>query len=619
MDGGLNNKFDRAMIPDNESADCLNVIFDQGSVETRGGTSLLNTASVGSFVCDGLFTRHESTGAESMVAWFGGSLWALSGTSFSTVPSGQSIFTAGQRVGAAEYEDYMFFGNGGSIPMKYKDGELTRHGVYAPGTAPVAATAATGTILTGDYQYKVTYVNSNLVESDVSDASNTITVASQNVALTSIPVAPTSFGIESRRLYRTEAGGSSFLRLATLSDNTTTTYEDGIADGDLGVAAPSDQGVPPNYKVIVYHLGRMFVIDPSDNLVKYSEIGNPYVFKALSFRRIGDATGDIPETLTVYDNAIIVGNKRSTWMIYMPDTDDSNWINVRVITQYGSKSPFCTFKYNNKVMFAATEEAGSNFVGFAAIQGNAVQPDVTLLTRSTLGSDLVSNKIGVEVEDYKDSLADGFTAIVHKERAYITAAKTGAATENNRILFFDFSIENLAKQQKFAWAPWNGISAADFTVYDDKLYYGSSEDVGQVFEMNTGLYNDNGSAIDSYYWTKEFSGKKGQENWVKDFRWLNLFYELSGAWFMNYMVRIDSDKGTGSTNQLDLDPGGSLWGEMRWKDDPWDAGTQEYENKISIGTFRGKRIQFQFNNQNTVGQKFKVLGLNLTYNLRGRR
>jgi len=543
----------------------------------------------------------------------------LSGTSFSTVASGQSIFTAGQRVGAAEYEDYMFFGNGASIPMKYKDGELTRHGIYAPETAPSVATAATGSVLTGDYQYKVTYVNSNLVESDVSDATTTIAVSTQNVALTSIPVAPTSFGVESRRLYRTETSGTVFYRLATLSDNTTTTYDDGIADGDLGVAAPSDQGVPPNYKAIVYHVGRLFCIDPSDDFVKYSEIGNPYVFKALSFRRIGDATGDIPQTLTIYDNAIIVGCKRSTWMIYMPDSDDSNWVNVRVITQYGSKSPFCTFKYNNKVMFAATEEAGANFVGFAAIQGNAVQPDVTLLTRSTLGSDLVSNKISAETQDYKDSLADDFTAIVHKERAYVTAAKTSAATENNRILFFDFSIENLDKKQKFAWAPWNGINAADFTVYDDKLYYGSSEDVGQVLEMNTSAYNDNGSAIDSYYWTKEFAGIKGQENWTKDFRWLNLFYALPGAWFMNYMVRIDSDKGSGSTNQVNLDPGGSLWGTMRWGTDPWDAGTQEYENKISIGTFRGKRIQFQFNNQNTAGQSFKVLGLNLTYNLRGRR
>ena len=360
-------------------------------------------------------------------------------------------------------------------------------------------------------------------------------------------------------------------------------------------------------------------IDPSDNTVKYSEIGNPYTFKALSFRYIGDKSADIPQTLNVYDNAVIVGCKRSHWMIYMPDSDDTNWVNVRIITPYGSKSPFCGFKYNNKVMFAATEEAGANFVGFAAISGNAVEPDVTLLTKSTLGSDLKSNKISTEVSDYKDSLADGFTAIVHKNRAYITSTKGVSSTYNNRILYFDFSIENIAKANEFSWAPWSGINANDFTIFNDKLYYGCSDECGQVFEMNTDSYNDNGTAIDSYVWTKEFSGDLAYENWTKDFRWLNLFYELSGDWFMNYLVRLNSDKGGGDTYQLDLDPGGSLYGAMVYGQDPWSAGQQEDEKKISIGSYRGKRIQFKFTNQNVAGQKFKIIGLGLTYNLRGLR
>ena len=220
---------------------------------------LLNTASVGTFACDGLFTRHSNTGAESMVAWFNGTLYANDVATFVTVPSGQSIFTAGQRVGGAEYENYLFMGNGGSIPMKYKDNELTRHGIYPPTTTMTVATAATGSALTGQYQYKVSYVNSNLVESDVYGTTPTFTAASENIALTSIPVAPQSFGVDSRRLYRTENSGTVFYRLATLSDNTTTTYEDAILDIDLGVAAPSDNGVPPNYKSIVYHSSRMFV------------------------------------------------------------------------------------------------------------------------------------------------------------------------------------------------------------------------------------------------------------------------------------------------------------------------------------------------------------------------
>jgi len=504
--------------------------------------------------------------------------------------------------------------------MKYKNNELTRHGVYPPESTMTVGTAPTGSVITGDYQYKVTYVNSNLVESDIGGTTPTFTAASENILLTSIPVAPQSFGVGSRRIYRTESSGIVFYRLTTLSNNTTTTYEDNTLSSDLsGITAPSDNGVPPNYQSILYHSGRMFCIDPSDNTVKYSEVANPYTFKALSFRYIGDKTGDIPLTLQVYDNAVIVGCKRSHWMIYMPDADDTNWVNVRIITQYGSKSPFCSFKYNNKVMFAATEEAGSNFVGFAAISGNAVEPDVTLLTKSALGSDLKSNKIGDEVADYKDSLAPGYAAIVHKNRAYITGAKTTAATYNNRILYFDFSIENVAKANEFSWAPWDGINANCFTIYDDKLYFGCSDECGAIHEMNTSDYNDNAVAINSYAWTKEYSCDPSYESWTKDFRWLTLFYELSGQWYMNYTVRIDSDKGGGTTNQLDLDPGGNLWGALIWGQDDWSAGRQESEQKISIGTYRGKRIQFKFDNQNTAGQSFKVIGLAITYNVRGLR
>ena len=619
LDGGLSNKFDRSEIGDSESPDCLNVIYSQGAVETRGGTTVLNTTSVGTFSCDGLFTRHDNAGAESMVAWFNGTLYSLSGTAFTAVASGTSLYTGGQRVGGAEYENYLFMGNGGSIPMKYANGELTRHGIYPPTTSMSVATAATGSVLTGEYQYKVSYVNSNLVESDVYGATAAITVTSQNVALTSIPIGPASFGVGSRRIYRTESSGIVFYRLATISDNTTTTYEDNTLSSELGVVAPSDNGVPPKYQVIVNHQARMFCIDPTENTVNYSEIGNPYTFKALSFRRLGDKTADIPQTLDVFDNTVVVGCKRSHWLIYMPDTDDTNWVNVRIITQYGSKSPFCNFKYNNKIMFAATEEAGANFVGFAAITGNAVEPDVTLLSRATLGSDLKSNKIYNETKDYKDSLAPWFAGIVHKNKAYITATKTSAATYNNRILYFDFSIENLSKKNEFSWAPWDGINANAFTVYDDKLYYGCSDTCGQVFEMNTSEYDDNGAAINSYVWTKEYAGVPSYSGWTKDFRWLNLFYELSGAWYMGINIRVDSDKSGGNSSQIDLDPGGSLWGTMIWNVDDWNAGFAEFENKISIGTFRGKRIQFKFHNQNTVAQKFKILGLNLNYNLRGLR
>ena len=618
FDGGLNTKFDKQLIADNESPDCQNVIYGNGTVETRGGTTKLNTTTVGTFACDGLYVRHANNGSTTMLAWFGGTLYGLGSTTFTAIASSVSQFTAGARVSAAEYENHIFFGNGGAIHMKYNGAHFTRHGNYPPTSAVVAASATTGSALTGEYSYKVTYFNTNLVESDVSPVSNTFTASAKNILLTSIPVAAASFGVAGRYLYRNVSSGIVYKRLATISDNTTTTYEDAIADASLGVAAPSDQGVPPLYSVVVYHQARLFCIDPTTDLVIYSELGDPYTFKAENFRRIGDTSGEVPKTLAVYDNGIIVGTANgSLWLIYMPDSDDSNWVDVRLKCDFGSKSPFGSFYFNNRLMMPVMQNG--KFVGFAAISGNAVEPSVTLLTASSAMGMTYSDKIESQIFDIQESYVQNISAIVHKNKAYIAVTYGASNTTNNRVYFFDFSQENLSKAQKFMWAPWTGLNPAQFCEYDGSLYYATSTATGFVYKLNSTTYSDDGSPIDSYYSSKEFDGGPGFENHYKDFRWINLLHELSGAYFMDMIIKTDSTGGAGSTQQIDLDPGSTVWGSMRWGIDTWEPGQATEDSQISLGTFAGKRIQFKFSNQNTAGQKFKLVGMNLMFNVRGRR
>jgi hypothetical protein len=617
LDGGYNNKFDRSLINDNESPDCLNVIYDNGRVQTRGGTSKLNTASVGSYACDGLYTRHDSDGTETMVAWYGGSLYALSGTTFTTIASAQSIYTVGQQVYAAEYENYMFFGNGGSIPYKYAGGEFTRHGIFSPVSAPAAATAATGTALTGDYRYKVTYINSGAVESDSGPATTTFTAAAENIALSDIPVAPTSWGVASRRIYRTKDGGSTYFRVDTIDDNTTTTYEDAIVDGSLVTEEPDDQGVPPNYSVIKYHQGRLFVIDPATNLVKYSEVGNPYVFKTLSFRRIGDTSGDIPRMLAVYNGSLVVGCEKSMWIVYTPDATDTNWADIQVVTPYGCRAPLSVMEYNNKLMFAAT--LNGDFVGFAALSGSSIDPSVSVLTRSQLGSDLKSNVIEDEMFLVPDNYQSKIAAISHRNRGYISGPYGDGQTTNNRIWYFDYSYENLDRKNKFAWSPWSGLAAMQFTVYGNTLYYATDAATGFVYAMNQSNANDDGTAIDSYIWTKEFFGYADNEEWVKDWRWLNLYYVLIGNGELDISLRIDSS----ASSSTDIDSvsliGPMVWDTSKWDNGIWNKSSSSEVKKIPLGRFRGKRIQIKFSNGNVADVKFKIIGIRMTYNLRGFR
>lgn len=619
LDGGLNSKYPKALIQDNESPDCANVVFDDGAVSTRGGTEKLTSIPVATFACDGLYTRTDNDGpAQTMCAWFGGKMYTWDASTFTTVPSAVSVFTAGTRVFSAEYENYLFFGNGNSTPYKYggDSDTFTRHGVPQPSSSPTAGTAPTGTGLTGDYLYKVSFVNSNLVEGNVSGQSATFTAANENIRLTSIPVAPQSHGVSSRRLYRTEASGTVFKRVATINDNTTTTYDDGVVDADLGIDASSDQGEPPNYSAIIYHQGRLFVIDPTDNLVKYSEIGNPYVFKATSFLRIGDNSADTPVGFNIYDNSLVVFCRANPWIVYMPSTTDSDWAVLRVRANFGSRSPLGSFKFDSQVMFPAIQN--DKFVGFAALQGQTITPSASILTSTALGSELQSERIEPDIFDVLESNLDDIVSIVYQNKAYITVTKGAGSTENNRIYIFDYSIGRINGSQP-SWVPWTGLNSNAFTILNGNLYFGDSTATGFVREMNTVAYNDDGAAIDSYIWTKEFSGYKGEENFNKDFRWAYFFYERVGNFDMNYSVRVDSSAGSGLTDQINLDAGGSNWGEFIWGQDDWDPGREDGEIKKALGTFRGKRIQFKFSNQNVANQHFKIYGLNFFYNKKGLR
>jgi hypothetical protein len=618
FDGGLNSKFDARLILDNESCDCLNVVFENGAVETRLGTRRANSSAVGSFIGDGLYTRHDSANqVQTMIAWFGGTAYTYGANTFVTIPSAQSIYTAGVRIGSSEYENYIYFNNGNNIGYKYNS-FFTRHGIYPPPTTLTAASGGTG-VLSGQYLYKVTWVNSNLVESDVSSVSVTFVASANQIALTSIPTGAASYGVARRRIYRTVVSGTTFFRLTELTDNTTTTYTDNTADGSLGAIAPTDQGVPPQYSTIITHQNRLFCNDTQNpSLVWYSELGNPYVFKATSFEEIGDNAGDLVKGFQIYNDNLVVFTDLGTYIIYMPTTAPEDWSIIKLKSPYGTRSPFGSFVYNNKVMYPAVQ--ADKLVGFAAIQGDALAPDSTLLTVTAAGSEMKSLRIEPEVFNIQSTLVPYISAITYKNNAYITVGSGTGATENNRILFFDFSIQNLGKKQDAAWAPWSGLNAQQFTVYNGTLYYISSTANGFVYEMNRpAVYNDDGAAINSYFVTKEFSGNPGMEQYQKDFRYVNLLYEKSGSYYMTLNYKMDSDSGVGNSVLLSLNPGASLWGTMIWGTDNWGGGHDLGEDRIYLGQSRGKRIQFKFTNQNTVNQKFKVVGLQFSANLKGRR
>lgn len=112
----------------------------------------------------------------------------------------------------------------------------------APGviTAALAATPIAGNVDNGAHRYLAVFTTAT-GQTQAGAISAAVTVADKTVngkvELTAIPLGGSL--VTSRKLYRTVAGGSTYLLLATLADNTTTVYTDNIADASLGAAAPS--------------------------------------------------------------------------------------------------------------------------------------------------------------------------------------------------------------------------------------------------------------------------------------------------------------------------------------------------------------------------------------------
>lgn len=132
--------------------------------------------------------------------------------------------------------------------MRQFAGLVTLAQIAAPGapTAALANPAAAGNVEDGAHSYKITFL-AGATTTEGGTQSSPVTVvdktANGKVQLTAIPIS-TDANVTSRKIYRTAAGAdpsvaANYLLLATIADNTTTTFLDNVADGSLGAAAPT--------------------------------------------------------------------------------------------------------------------------------------------------------------------------------------------------------------------------------------------------------------------------------------------------------------------------------------------------------------------------------------------
>ena len=225
----------------------------------------------------------------------------------------------------ADYEKFIFVVDG-ETKRAYIDSNKYEWGVANPVSAPSVAVGAAGNP-SGTYVCTVTYTvvfpNGKQYET-ASSPSASVVLASEKCEWSSIPTCPYSGEgvLIYRNLYRT-VSGTSYL-VATIPDNTTTTYSDNVTDTNLQTSSVYDNtnySTPPENAVdIAVYLQRMFFVKGSS--IYWSEAYMPFAVKTTSSIVVTKEDEDIVGIVSWADQLIIVSKER--WY-RLQGSDATSW------------------------------------------------------------------------------------------------------------------------------------------------------------------------------------------------------------------------------------------------------------------------------------------------------
>lgn len=254
-----------------------NILFEvDGSQTLRPQFTALNSTALASVHSLKRFKTLVLAGANvGLYSSSGGDFTTLS-TAFSSAPW---VFK--------QYKNFLHASNGAYQALFDASGNLYPAKIANPASAPTLADSGAGGNPNGHYfgyvSYKITWPNGHTYETGLSAASADVNVVTNKIAWTAIPVCPYAayYGTEptiTRNLYRGPGTGGSLgdiYFVATIADNTTTTYTDDLSDASIAAAGASyvdDYGPQVDAKYFEYHYGRLHMIDSTNvHRVYYSE------------------------------------------------------------------------------------------------------------------------------------------------------------------------------------------------------------------------------------------------------------------------------------------------------------------------------------------------------------
>ena len=325
FEGGISNK-SSILLDENEMQTCSGLVYDKmGILKCRPTRTAVNATAVGSIHTLSRYINWLLEGDGSSIRY----KWDLNGYCDLYTPADENFTLMGSlesssRLSVADYVNWMFFVNGRDIKAMTK-GNLYEWGVLAPSYAPTAASSGSGTIdgaYTIYYTYYVKFPNGEVVESGPSPSGSFTASTDDTVAWGSIQACPyTGTGIIAwRRLYRTVSGVA--YHIATIKDNTTTTYSETYTDAQVQAFSSMDclyYDVPPaGLTQIEYYLQRVWGI--AGNTLYPSEAYLPFNFNPLRTLAVCDEDEEL-KTLKKWGDQLYMAPERTWFRLQGNDPD----------------------------------------------------------------------------------------------------------------------------------------------------------------------------------------------------------------------------------------------------------------------------------------------------------
>jgi hypothetical protein len=380
-------------------------------------------------------------------------------------------------------------------------------GIDGPSSAITTATGAAG-VLTGNYKYRVTFVNTDSFESNPSPASATVSPSSDKVELSDIPQSNNPQCV-SRNIYRTEAGGSSYYLLTNIGDNHTTTYSDNIADSSLTtILETSGHDAPPALQAIHSHGSRIFgVAAGSPNKLVWCNAWDEWeYFDPNNFETFGSASDNTKKLVTLGEMLMLI-QKDKAWTFDTRLWPEWNWRKREGRAFRGVLSPVAALRLESGILCA---DARGGYLS----DGDSSQ-SVTISVDAIFDAEEISLADNDAVDVSKiDYLSVGyFRNLILLSYPSLFGGGGGSGSSgtferiNRRTIVYNRIAKKVECIMKFGFSSFS-------TDFGNNILYAAGQD-GYIYKLFYGTADD-GVAIPWRVKTKDFNGEIGPEMLLKE-------------------------------------------------------------------------------------------------------